>query len=179
MNQFTRNQTQNLVPFGLLPEDIQKEYCVEAKGRGMYGVYKETLGWCDAYKGGVFSGALAYRLKILPNELYYTMDSTGHECQLQGTLLGDLNTYQIIRPVKPEEVTKPQTKMDELSREYKITLETNHADCDGKQVASIRVFNLDKLLECDKEEMGYTPARFDGYLDDILELKVKDLIKTK
>jgi len=40
MSQITRCQPLNIVPFGLLPEDVQKEYCIEAKKKGMYEYYR-------------------------------------------------------------------------------------------------------------------------------------------
>ena len=73
MSQFTRNQTQNLVPFGLLPEEIQKEY--KNDNRRLYEYLHTYINGEPIWKSVGCSPFpqhhQVYRLKILPDEWYY------------------------------------------------------------------------------------------------------------
>jgi len=111
------NQVTNKIPFGLLSEEEQAQFCVEAKKRGMYELWNRE--WYIA-NGSRFSCISTYRLVIKDDEWYWIelneMDEEGRV--IHGSNIGNLRSCYTVRPATAEEIeaAKPQ----ELTLEEKV-----------------------------------------------------------
>jgi len=113
------NQVTNKIPYGLLNEEEQAEFCVEARKRGMY------ENWCHpifrpCINDDEFQIGVVYRLIIKDDEWYYIelneMDEEGRV--IHGANIGNLRSCYTVRPATAEEIeaAKPQ----ELTLEEKV-----------------------------------------------------------
>jgi len=118
------NQVTNKIPYGLLTEEEQVQFCGKAKAGGMYEVFyggNEVFSegkWGPA-KGSYFSDSVAYRLIIKDDEWYYfesgcvTRVWEGVEITSRG-----IDNMQVLRPATAEEIEAAKPK--ELTLEEKI-----------------------------------------------------------
>ena len=69
------NQVTNKIPYGLLTEEEQAQFCDEAKNRGMYEIFNDP--WQDEESDDYFSVHFTYRLKMVEGEKYYCESEGG------------------------------------------------------------------------------------------------------
>jgi len=111
------NQVTNKIPYGLLSEEEQAQFCGEAKKRGLYELWNNE--WYEA-SGNRFACVSTYRLIIKDDEWYYIelneMDEEGRV--IHGSNIGNLRSCYTVRPATPAEIEAAKPK--ELTLEEKV-----------------------------------------------------------
>ncbi len=113
------NQVTNKIPYGLLTEEEQAQFCRYAKVRGMYEMYDNKAVWKVSGYEPKFCKWPPYRLIIKDDEWYYfesgcvTRVWEGVEITSRG-----IDNMQVLRPATPAEIEAAKPK--ELTLEDKI-----------------------------------------------------------
>jgi len=111
------NQVTNKIPYGLLTEEEQVQFCGKAKARGMYNYYTSHR-WYST-KGSEFQEVAVYRLIIKDDEWYYIERHIYDEGEvIHGSNIGSLECCVLARPATAEEIEAAKPK--ELTLEDKI-----------------------------------------------------------
>ena len=110
------NQVTNKIPYGLLSEEEQAQFCVEAKTRGLYELWNNE--WYEA-SSSRFSCISTYRLVIKDDEWYY-FESGKLSRVWQGIEITPrgIENMQVLRPATPAEIEAAKPK--ELTLEEKV-----------------------------------------------------------
>jgi hypothetical protein len=111
------NQVTNKVPYGLLSEEEQAQFCKEAKKKGLYNMW--STDWLNA-RGISFTSHSVYRLIIKDDEWYYIkLNKTDEEGRvIHGSNIGNLRSCYTVRPATPTEIEAAKPK--ELTLEEKV-----------------------------------------------------------
>ena len=138
------NQVTNRVPYGLLSEEEQAQFCKEAKQRGLYNIYDCVGKWKESYSDDDFIVDANYRLIIKDDEWYYCDDLDGNREAVEGRKLinsedvVEYSEYATLRPATPAEIQAAKPKVESLEdrvkaeygEKYEVELLT-HNDSNG------------------------------------------------
>ena len=117
------NQVTNKVPYGLLSEEEQAQFCRLRNKHGLYQMYSEGV-W-SVYTSSAFDEDTTYQLIIKDDEWYYGIFIEGQDgYAILGRDLTTINGYDSLRPATPSEIEAAKPK--ELSLEDRVKKDSQY-----------------------------------------------------